>query len=95
LGWKGVPCQNKCVYCYDSKYEFAKLVKKNGPEQVAQISSELDRAIDWEKKSLKIEEVYLAGGGEPTLYPHVANDNRKIFKSRQTSMVNYQWNKNS
>lgn len=62
LGWKGAPCENKCVFCYDSKYGYAKLAGKYGPEQVAQLSSELDKAIDWKKDGFKIKEVYLAGG---------------------------------
>jgi len=72
LGYKGQPCQNKCVWCYDRLDKNPRLIRKYGQEQVAEFSSKLDRAIDWQTSGFKIEEVYLAGGGEPTLFPEVA-----------------------
>ncbi|MEA3355555.1 MAG: hypothetical protein U9Q63_03675 [Patescibacteria group bacterium] len=72
LGYKGKPCQNQCVWCYDLKDSVNFLSKKYGQEQIYQLNSEIDKAIDWEKDGFSIEQVYLAGGGEPTLFPKVS-----------------------
>lgn len=68
LGYKGRPCQNRCVWCYDRLDKNPHLIKKYGQEQVAELSSELDRAIDWQTSGFKIEEVYLAGGGRTNTF---------------------------
>ncbi|MBU1085240.1 hypothetical protein KKB06_02730 [Patescibacteria group bacterium] len=73
LGYKGNPCQNQCVWCYDLKSSVNFLANRYGPEQISQLNSEVDKAIDWEKDGFSIEQVYLAGGGEPTLFPRVTS----------------------
>jgi len=73
LGYKGKPCQNKCVWCYDLKNPVNFLTKRYGEEQINQLSSEIDKSIDWEKDGFSIEQVYLAGGGEPTLFPEITS----------------------
>lgn len=70
LGYKGSPCQNRCLWCYDqgesNKSRF-------GPSQIETLRSELDRIIDWQEEELQVEQIYLAGGGEPTLFPEIAS----------------------
>lgn len=72
LGYKGQPCQNRCIWCYDSKSGKNKHTPRYGEVQVASLTDEIDRAIDWQVEGFRIEEVHLAGGGEPTMFPIVA-----------------------
>lgn len=72
LGYKGRPCQNRCVWCYDRK-DGTREILRFGDEQIKELKSEVDRIIDWEKEGFKVGAVYLAGGGEPTLFPEVAS----------------------
>ena len=72
LGYKGRPCQNKCVWCYDKRDDNRKILRFNN-EQIEELKSEIDRIVDWEREEFEVEEIYLAGGGEPTLFPEVTS----------------------
>ena len=80
LGYKGGPCSLKCIWCFDQD-EQANKPKKWTPERIQQFAQEIAKVINWEKDGFRVEEVYLAGGGEPSLYPEVANMVVKKFSS--------------
>ncbi|RLA73099.1 MAG: hypothetical protein DRG30_06690, partial [Epsilonproteobacteria bacterium] len=72
LGHKGKPCNLQCVWCFDQDKNKPK-PKKWTPEIIKQFEIEIDNVINWKKGSSQVEKIYIAGGGEPTLYPEVAN----------------------
>jgi sulfatase maturation enzyme AslB (radical SAM superfamily) len=72
LGYRGAPCNLKCVWCYDKSGAYDKPDKWT-PGKVGQLEEEVNRVINWQKDGFKIEEIYLAGGGEPALFPEVAS----------------------
>lgn len=63
------PCQNRCNFCYDRRHQPFKSRVRYGPTEIEKFKQELDRIKHWQADSLKVEKVYMAGGGEPTLFP--------------------------
>lgn len=69
LGYKGKPCQNKCVWCYDDGEGVS---RSFGEKEIVQLQREIDKINEWEKEGIRVENINIAGGGEPTLFPKVA-----------------------
>lgn len=72
MGYKGIPCQNRCEGCYDSQSGFSQQRFSFGSQETQQLKREVEKIIDWKKDGFQVDEVYLAGGGEPSLFPEIA-----------------------
>lgn len=71
LGYKGNPCNLKCVWCFDQSEQ--QFLKEWSFEKIIQFEKEIEKVINWNKNGFKVEEIYIAGGGEPSIYPEITS----------------------